>query len=391
MATLDELWSRAYAQVGPQQLAEYDEVHTEGLRQLVGAVASARSLGEPAKRRIEQEIVFGMIKSLLFERDLIAHPEIRNVPTAAPMFIVGFGRTGSTLLHNLLALDSAARAPRFWELWVPSPPPRSGAHGTDPRIAAASRYLAQIAAVMPGIFRIHPMAPQAPDECHWMMRHGPHHTLRFPASAYWEWFRQLEPDALRRLYAYYKLQTQHLRLFFPGARWVSKSLVHQLYFPVLFDVFPDACVIRLHRDPCRCIPSLASLAARMRSIYQQAVDAAELGDFMLEWFLLGAARMMQADAKYDSKRFFDVPYDDLIADPIRVVRAMYAHFGQNYTCEFDRAMRRYLLDNAAQHKSYRHAYELEQFGLSPSRVVKRTSEYLDWLQDRVPAAGVASR
>jgi len=39
------------------------------------------------------------------------HPEIRDVPIERPVFILGFPRTGTTLLHNLLAQDPAARPP----------------------------------------------------------------------------------------------------------------------------------------------------------------------------------------------------------------------------------------------------------------------------------------
>ena len=211
MLNVDVLLERAYERVGFQHLVEYDELHLEGLRQLVDSIGSAGGLHEHAMQLIEQELLLGVIKSVSFERDLVGYPDIRNVPIVAPLFVVGFGRTGSTLLHNLLALDPAARAPQFWELQTPSPPPRRESYGTDPRIGAARAYLAQVASFMPGIFAIHPMEAQAPDECHWMMRHGPQHALRFPGMTYWEWFRSLEPKKLRRLYAYYKLQIQHLR------------------------------------------------------------------------------------------------------------------------------------------------------------------------------------
>jgi hypothetical protein len=40
-----------------------------------------------------------------------------------PMFATGEPRSGTTLMHALMAVDPDARALRFWEVMHPSPPP----------------------------------------------------------------------------------------------------------------------------------------------------------------------------------------------------------------------------------------------------------------------------
>ncbi len=53
-----------------------------------------------------------------------------------PMFVTGEPRSGTTLMHALMAVDPNARALRFWEVMYPSPPP--GIAGPDdPRRARA--------------------------------------------------------------------------------------------------------------------------------------------------------------------------------------------------------------------------------------------------------------
>jgi hypothetical protein len=42
-------------------------------------------------------------------------------------------RTGTTILHDILAQDPANRAPLTWECMFPSPPPRAETFATDPR------------------------------------------------------------------------------------------------------------------------------------------------------------------------------------------------------------------------------------------------------------------
>jgi hypothetical protein len=44
------------------------------------------------------------------------HPEVCEQQIRQPIIILGFPRTGTTLLYNLIALDPATRAPRTWEM-----------------------------------------------------------------------------------------------------------------------------------------------------------------------------------------------------------------------------------------------------------------------------------
>ena len=57
------------------------------------------------------------------------------------MFIIGFPRTGTTILHDILAQDPDSRAPITWETMFPSPPPEAATFATDPRIALCAAIL----------------------------------------------------------------------------------------------------------------------------------------------------------------------------------------------------------------------------------------------------------
>src|SRR5688500_8880474 len=49
------------------------------------------------------------------------HPEVGERPLDGAPVVTGLPRTGTTLLHNLLALDPAHRVLRFWEALHPTP------------------------------------------------------------------------------------------------------------------------------------------------------------------------------------------------------------------------------------------------------------------------------
>ncbi|WP_246740052.1 sulfotransferase family protein [Bradyrhizobium aeschynomenes] len=379
---VDQLLDLAQGRVGPVPLGAGSELHLEGIRRLADAVGRDPHYDDLG-RYMAGHYIYGWIERYVqFARDLTDFPEIADVPVARPLFLVGFGRTGSTFLHHLLALDPQARAPLLWELQEPSPPPRPETSASDPRIGRLRAQSEFRAAVMPDLHKIHELAPDAPEECQLMMWHGPQHMiLGLRSPDYWQWFRALGRSDLGVLCAGYRRQVQHLQLFHRGGHWLSKSLAHAHFLPVLFESFPDARIARLHRDPCQIIPALASLIAQLQIAYTPRIDFADLGQRMLELFEQSMAAMMQADEAASSERHVDILFDDLTNDPISTVRGIYARFGYDFTAAFESRMRRHLQAGSISRR-FRHVYTLEQFGLSRRQVLARSEDYLAWVERR---------
>lgn len=357
-----------------------DNLHLDGLTRLVAAFERRIDRTPAIQRLAKREIYVWALSHVGLERDLINRPEIADVPVTEPTFLIGFGRTGSTLLHNLLALAPAARAPRLWELWSPSPPLRPGAAEIQARIDAARQRLAYTARVAPIVALAHPMEPEAPDECQWMMRHSTLWVMLYDVPDYWAWLKSLSADDLGRLYRYYRLQVQHLQLFQRGT-WVSKGFAHLHFLPVLHDIFPDARMVRLHRDPCAAIGSLCSVARSYRSIFSTTVDPHAVGEAILDLFCDGMARSMALDRARPDAPVVDVHYEDLVADPVGTARRVHETLGTPHDAALDRAMREYLA-RAARTPRYRHSYGLEEFGLTRGQVLDRVGEYLGWAEEK---------
>jgi hypothetical protein len=375
---IDDLWRIAARKLQASPLPPHD-LHVEGLRCLASALEGAGRYDAAALRLLQREIFAWILAYLNFARDLTVYRGIADVPVHRPLFVAGFGRTGSTLLHNLLALDADARAPALWELLTPSPPPHPEADAADPRIEVAQRRLDAFTRAEPLIRQIHPMTARAPDECHWMMRHTPQTAMLYQVPEYWAWLKRLGNGELGELYSHYRLQVQHLQLFCRRGHWLSKSFTHLHYMPVLFDVFPDATVVRLHRHPCQAVPSLCSLGAAYRRLFSPSVDHREIGATILDMFADGMRRSMAVAPNGDRQRLIDIRYDDLVANPIAVVRRIYAQFGYRYAAAFEQELVRYLQRQRAAPRP-RHTYSLEQFGLSRAQIVERSADYLRWVR-----------
>ena len=377
---IDGLWRLAArkSRTSPQPA---DGLYLEGLRCLAAALQSEGRYEADELRLLQRELVSRILADQNFSGDLVRYPEIAEVPVPRPLLVAGFGRTGSTLLHNLLALDANARAPLLWELWTPSPPPRPETAGSDPRIDIAQRRLDTFTDADPLIRQIHPMAARAPDECHWMMRHTPLTAMLYQAPEYWSWLKQLGHAELGELYAHYRLQVQHLQLFTRREHWLSKATTHLHFMPVLFDVFPDANVIRLHRHPLHAVPSLCSLVAGYRKLFSRRIDHREIGATILDMFVDHMRRSMAAVPPRGGQQIIDIRFDDLVADPLTVVRRIYAQFGYRLSAAFEQDMARWIERDRAVARP-RHQYALEQFGLSRVDVLDRCAEYLAWARQR---------
>jgi hypothetical protein len=377
---IDELW-RLAARKSRTSPTPPNDVHIEGLRCLAAALQSEGRYDADALRLLQRDIFARILADQSFSRDLALYPGIADVPVHRPLFVAGFGRTGSTLLHNLLALDGNARAPLLWELWTPSPPPHPESRATDPRIELAQRRLDAFTRADPQILQIHPMQARAPDECHWMMRHSPLIAMLYQVPEYWAWLKQVGEPELGELYSHYRLQVQHLQLFSRREHWLSKAPSHPHFMPVLFDVFPDANVIRLHRHPCHAVPSFCSLVARYRGLFSKRVDSREIGATILDMFADGMRRSIAVAPQRDEKQIIDIRYDDLVADPAAVVRRIYAQFSYRFSATFEQDLAA-AIESERTAVRPRHNYSLEQFGLSRAQVIERSAEYLGWVQQR---------
>ncbi|MGH8983481.1 MAG: sulfotransferase, partial [Acidimicrobiia bacterium] len=72
--------------------------------------------------------------------------------------------------------------------------------------------------------------------------------------------------------------------------------------------------------------------------------------------------------------FFDVPYAELVADPISTVRRVYECLGEALTADAAAAMSTYASANR-QDKYGRHTYELADLGLERDELEERFADY----------------
>jgi len=353
----------------------------EGLGILVDSF-NAREDVHSFGRLLFREFVTNLLANRLkIEADIARHPEILDVPVDRPLFITGLPRSGTTFLHRLMSEDPAGRTLLYWETVLPSPPPDPSTYRTDPRIAQVRRQVEMLGRLSPRLATAHEVGAEIPEEDNSFYAHDFRAGILGFLYDVPEYNRWVYDNDLDGLHAYARRQMQHLSWKHRGEYWILKAPTHLFALPKLLAAFPDASVIITHRDPCKVIPSLCSLAAGFRGILTDRLDLRSLGSRMVETLALAPRRAIAARESIDPARLFDVSYDRMVADPITTVRTACDHFGYDFTPEYEARARRYL-DANPRHKLGAHKYRLEDFGLDEEIVNEHFADYRAWLAGR---------
>jgi hypothetical protein len=251
----------------------------------------------------------------------------------------------------------------------------------------AERMVRKALALAPHFPAIHPLSATGPEECVFLFQNTFMSVVFDAYSEVPDYIAWLLQQDLTPAYRYYRQQLQVLQWRWPGRHWVLKSPHHLFFLDVLLTVFPDACIVQTHRDPSTAVASLCSLMATSRRFYSDRVAEERLGGPCLATWGTALDRMLRVRETADPARFYDLHYDDLLADPMEAVSRIYAHFGYTATPGMEAGMRRWL----AAHPQDRHGvhrYSLSQFGLDSATIERRCSAYIQRFHVRTGAVDI---
>jgi len=285
---------------------------------------------------------------------------IANEVIAAPMFVTGEPRSGTTLMHALMSVDPGARALRFWEVMYPSPPPGLAAAG-DPRRARADADWREINTKMPKWLHSHPYNDMLGDGLPEDERTWAFDFRVMTPTAWWRVPMQslvggLATDA-RAQYWLHKAMLQQIQYRRSPKYWVLKGF-HGFRLQEMFETYPDATLVWLHRDPVQVAASRTMMMADIADGMVGSVDLHALAKLHLELTRAGVANTM-SNPMVDDPRILHVRYTDFMADQVATVRRYYAFTGRELTPEADSAMHNYLSNNRGdRHGKFRYSTQL---------------------------------
>jgi hypothetical protein len=345
----------------------------EALSRLLESCHRDARLNLIGKIALRSDLVRTLCNRLLMERDRQLYPEIARQEIREPLFIVGLPRSGTTLLHTLIAADPEHRAPLTWEVMSPSPP--TGENERQ-RIRHAERSLASLQWLAPTFRRVHAVGAELPQECVGLMSPtfmSDQFDTMYNVPSYRAWF--LKQD-LRPAYEYHRRFLQHLQQRQSARRWVLKAPVHMFALPSLLSIYPDARFVQAHREPLQAITSVSSLIAILRSVFSDAVDPGQIARDALQYWSETLALFLQERERLAPERIFDLDYREIRRDPIAAIRSVYEYFGWSLSREAEQRMRTTLANQPREQNGFHH-YEPSQFGLEGAEVSTRFSVYCE--------------
>jgi len=320
------------------------------------------------------EHVVQLLRNRLYlELDWKLDPTITLRKIPKPVFITGLPRTGTTLLHSLLAQDTDIfAAPLTWEVIYPS-----AAQGDEHRrMRRTESQLKWFELLVPGIKTIHPIAAELPQECVAIMSHcfmSEEFDTMFDLPGYESWVEEQDQS---EIYAFHKRFLQHLRPRAPERRFVLKAPAHLRSVEAILEVYPDAHIIHTHRHPAQVVPSLSSLIVTLKGAFSYNINPVEVGPSAVDYCVRNLRKFFSSVDRLAANLYTDVAYLDLVRNPMAVVRRIYARLGEHLSPEAAAKMERFLAENP-QGKWGRHAYSLADFGLGSEAIDEQFRFYTE--------------
>ena len=348
-------------------------VHIDGMRELVKAV-NASEVTHFGKLSSTGFGVDALTNRLRLVDHLKKNPKVKRTKVERPIFIVGFPRTGTTLLQNLLHLSEDYRALPFWEITNPVPRHSDEIKDIIKRQRITKGRLAIANFVVPEMKFIHEVRYNSLEECwplmisqftvsNWDM------TGRWPGYGEWMLKHDMKPS-----YEEYKDFLRIMVERVPDKGLILKCPDHMWYLNNLLEVFPDACIVWTHRDPSRSIPSYCSLASLNWRLLYGEINPADLGPYIEERFRAGIDRALAVREKLGEDRFLDINFIELLENPMEAVNKITSYFDLKPVDE--QKMQDYLASDRPDNRG-KHKYTAEHYGVDREATKQRFKDYTD--------------
>jgi len=382
----EKLMQSASKQTGLKDFG--DDYFIDPLKRLHQSIENDAKLTAMGRMVAKQDMIRLLSNRLKLVDIFKQHPEIAEQEIIAPIFILGMPRTGTTSLHELMALDPQFRVPLSWEIAHPFPPPEAATYKTDPRIAQVNKDLEQVDVLVPGFKNMHPMGAELPQECVALFSHdfaSMIFDVQFRVRSYQQWVAK---ENMSEVFKNHRRWLQLLQWKCPGNTWVLKSPQYLWNINDMLREYPDARVVQTHRDPVKVAMSIGSLITTMRSLGSNDLDIKETTQDYADYLHYGTQTTMaaRADGTLNAERAFDMQFAQFRQDPVAMVGRIYQHMGLSLSDEVAGKMQAFLDHGNEGNRHAKHSYTLEESGLNLERERERFAKYQSAYQ--IPSEGV---
>lgn len=322
-------WFKAQASA-KTQLTDFGEPYYEDSVAAFCEDLNSGHLTEQGVALFTRQMINDLARRLQVLSYLAQYPEIEKVEIPTILYVSGLERTGTTFLHNVLSLDSKARALRRWELMYPVPAPERAGWQTDPRIAKVQSSIDRLRGTK--LEHMHWVEATDPEECYWGLLNGfgilggsaITIMLRFRDSR----TQEATYQALREYRSVIKILLWKNPVP-PGGHLVLKAPQFCGALSTLKRALPESRLIITHRDPHRALVSVCNLQAHIHEPFLVSDRLHDRNGPIADVVVRQTPARLRDIADYEDsgQAMANVDYPHLVADPVAVVERVYSKHG----------------------------------------------------------------
>jgi len=382
--SVEELLQAAREKTGLSDFGPPDFM--EGFAIFIASINVQGEIGERHRDQFRKRMLRLLTNRLWFERDLAAHPEILAEEIDSPIIVLSLPRTASTKLHRMLGAADDFQTLPMWRYHMFARIPGQADDGAEQRIMEAKDYEDWIYAISPESIKGHPMFAEEVEEDYTLLAEFTFRDLYIPnifnVPEYAAWVAQADPAPR---FSYYRKQMQYIQWQQKSARplkWLLKSPLFIGGEGELMKLFKNPRFIFTHRDPVKCIPSIANPVRYMRKMYSDHDPAAYLGPILTTIFSYMTLAHMQWRDQHPEFPVLDLSMQEITQNGISAAQKVYDFANLEFSSESKSEILDWEKRNPVE-KHGRNIYSAESVGTTDDDIraafapyIKRFSAYL---------------
>jgi omega-hydroxy-beta-dihydromenaquinone-9 sulfotransferase len=284
-------------------------------------------------------------QALVIVEEIKFHGKIKKTTIEKPpVFIIGHWRSGTTLLHQLIALDDQFTTPSVVQTIIP-----------EHFLFSTKYYVPLLLRMMPSKRPMDEieMKPFDPMEDEFgLVKMGsvsPFEKLIFPSKKvkFLSDIKEFLPEG-KKLEKWKKNLKTFLKkiTFLTKKQIVLKNPFHTPRMELLSEIFPGARFIHIIRHPYKVIPSsinMWDIVARENCLKGgwERPTIEEISEILYKFWQY----IDENKSKLSENEFSEIRFEDLEIDPVKEIKRIYKELNFNFSIEFEKRILQFMEDN----------------------------------------------
>ena len=286
-----------------------------------------------------------------------------------PIFVMGFPRSGTTYLHNLLINSLGRDGLKFWE--VTEPFPYFNNKNIDEKFRKFKTFtlLSLFKLFVPRVQLMHPVKINSFEECWHLFKHSfSVYNLDFQFH-FQEFDRWVESDVMSKAYKEYSNIIKIISNNKKGRGLVLKCPEHMMFYDFIYDNFNKPYLIWIHRDPVKVISSYSSMIYHIQKFFLKKTNKKQVGQFVSSRFhdMLNRAQDIRLNKDIP---VFDINYMDIKNSPQESIKKLAKK------CNLDIVDNQSKIVKKLKSLKNRHSYSPEEFEINKDKVYHDFDYYI---------------